>query len=53
MTVVVLLWFSRRGCHSAIFSHVSKVVTFVTFHFNAQRFKPVVIFLCVSLGLLR
>jgi hypothetical protein len=42
VTVVVLLWFSRRDCHSAIFGHVSKVVTFVAFHFSAQRFKPVV-----------
>jgi hypothetical protein len=42
MTIVVLLWFSRRDCHSAIFGHVSKFVTFVEFHFNAQRFKPVV-----------
>jgi hypothetical protein len=42
VTVVVLLWFSRRDCHSEIFGHVSKVVTFVAFHFSAQRFKPVV-----------
>jgi hypothetical protein len=42
VTVVVLLWFSRRDCYSAIFGHVSKVVTFVAFHFSAQRFKHVV-----------
>jgi hypothetical protein len=42
VTVVILLWLSRRDCHFAIFGHVSKVVTFVTFHFSAQRFKPVV-----------
>jgi hypothetical protein len=42
MIVVVMLWFSRRYCHSAIFGHVSKVVTFVAFHFSAQRFKNVV-----------
>jgi hypothetical protein len=40
--VVVLLWFSRRDYHSTIFGHVSKVVTFVSFHFSAQRFKHVV-----------
>jgi hypothetical protein len=39
---VTLLRFFRRDCHSTIFGHVSKIVTFVTFHFNAQRFKPVV-----------
>jgi hypothetical protein len=33
--VVVLLRFSRRDCHSAIFGHVSKVVTLVVFHFSA------------------
>jgi hypothetical protein len=42
VTVVILLRFFRRDCHSAIFGHVSKVVTFVTFHFSAQGFKPVV-----------
>jgi hypothetical protein len=42
VTIVVLLWFSRRDCHSEIFGHVSKVVTFVAFYFSAQRFKPVV-----------
>jgi hypothetical protein len=42
MIVVILLWFSRRDCHSAIFGHMSKIVTFVTFHFSAQRFKHVV-----------
>jgi hypothetical protein len=42
VTVVILLWFSRRDYHFSIFGHVSKVVTFVTFHFSAQRFKPVV-----------
>jgi hypothetical protein len=42
VTIVVLLWFSRRDCHSTIFFHVSKVVTFVSFHFSAQRFKLVV-----------
>ena len=42
MTVVVLFWFSRRDCHSAIFGHVSKVVTFVAFPFSSQRFKHVV-----------
>jgi hypothetical protein len=42
MTVVVPLWFYRRECHSAIFGHVSKVVTCVAFHFSAQRLKPVV-----------
>jgi hypothetical protein len=36
------LRFFRRDCHSAIFGHVSKIVTFVTFHFSAQRFKPIV-----------
>jgi hypothetical protein len=40
--VVVLLWFFKRDCHFVIFVHVSKVVTFVAFHFSAQRFKPVV-----------
>jgi hypothetical protein len=40
--VAILLHFSRREYHSAIFVHVSKVVTFVTFHFSAQRFKPIV-----------
>jgi hypothetical protein len=40
--VVILLRFSRRDCHSTIFGHVSKIVTFVTFHFNAKGFKPVV-----------
>jgi hypothetical protein len=39
--VVILLRFSSRDYHSAIFGHVSKVVTFVTFHFSAQRFKPI------------
>jgi hypothetical protein len=42
MTIVILLRFFRKDCHSAIFGHVSKIVTFVTFHFSAQRFKPVV-----------
>jgi hypothetical protein len=42
MTIVILLQFSRRDCHSAIFGHVSKIFTFVTFHFSAQRFKLVV-----------
>jgi hypothetical protein len=42
VTVVILLRFSRRDCHSAIFGHVSKIVTFVTFYFSAQGFKPVV-----------
>jgi hypothetical protein len=42
VTVVILLRFYRRDCHSAIFDHVSKIVTFVTFHFSAQRFKLVV-----------
>jgi hypothetical protein len=42
MTVVVLSWFSRRDCHSKIFFHVSKDVTFVAFHFSDQRFKPIV-----------
>jgi hypothetical protein len=40
--VVIMLRFSRRDCHSAIFGHVSKVVAFVTFHFSAQGSKPVV-----------
>jgi hypothetical protein len=31
VTVVILLRFVRRDCHSAIFGHVSKIVTFVTF----------------------
>jgi hypothetical protein len=49
VTVVILLRFFRRACHSAIFGHVSKIVTFVTFHFGAQRFKPVVTsFLCFT-----
>jgi hypothetical protein len=39
---VTLLRFFRRDYHSAIFGHVSKIVTFVTFHFSAQGFKPVV-----------
>jgi hypothetical protein len=42
VTIVIMLWFSRRDCHSAIFGHVSKKFTFVTFHFNSQRFKYVV-----------
>jgi hypothetical protein len=42
VTVVIMSWLSRRECHSAIFGHVSKVVTFVTFHFSAQSFKHVV-----------
>jgi hypothetical protein len=33
VTVVILLRFFRRDCHSAILVHVSKIVTFVTFHF--------------------
>jgi hypothetical protein len=49
---VTLLRLFRRDCHSTIFVHVSKIVTFVTFHFSAQRFKPVVTSSCVSLGLL-
>jgi hypothetical protein len=49
VTVVILLRFFRRDCHSAIFGHVSKIFTFVTFHFSAQRFKPVVTyFLCFT-----
>jgi hypothetical protein len=39
---VTLLSFFRRDYHSTIFGHVSKIVTFVTFHFSAQRFKLVV-----------
>jgi hypothetical protein len=39
---VTLLRLFRRDCHSAIFGHVSKIDTFVTFHFSAERFKPVV-----------
>jgi hypothetical protein len=47
--VVILLRFSRSVCHSTIFGHVSKVVTFLTFHFSAQRFKPVVTYpLCFT-----
>jgi hypothetical protein len=42
VTIVIMLQFSRRDCHSAIFGHVSKVVTFVTFHFSARRLKPIV-----------
>jgi hypothetical protein len=42
MIFVIMLRFFRRDCHSVIFGHVSKIVTFVTFHFSAQRFKPVV-----------
>jgi hypothetical protein len=42
VTIIFLLWFSRRDCYSTIFSHVSKVVTFLSFHFSAQRFKHVV-----------
>jgi hypothetical protein len=42
VTVVILLRLSRRDFHSTIFGHVSKVVTFVTFNFSAQGFKPVV-----------
>jgi hypothetical protein len=41
MSVVVMLWFSRMECHSKIFGHVFKVVTFVAFHFSAQIFKHV------------
>jgi hypothetical protein len=49
VTVVILLRFSRRDCHSVIFGHVSKIVTFVIFHFSAQRFKPVVTYsLCFT-----
>jgi hypothetical protein len=40
--VVILLRLSRRDCHSTIFGHVSKIVTFVTFRFSSQRFKPIV-----------
>jgi hypothetical protein len=43
VTIGIMLWFSRRDCHSPIFGHVSKIFTFVTFHFSAQRFKHVVI----------
>jgi hypothetical protein len=39
---VTLLRLLRRDFHSAIFGHVSKIVTFVTFHFNDQEFKPIV-----------
>jgi hypothetical protein len=42
MIVVILLWFFRKDCHSAIFGNMYKIVTFVTFHFSAQRFKHVV-----------
>jgi hypothetical protein len=49
VTVVILLRFFRRDFHSAILGHVSKIVTIVTFHFSAQRFKPVVTSsLCVT-----
>jgi hypothetical protein len=40
VTIVILLRFFRMDCHSTIFGCVSKIVTFVTFHFIAQRFKP-------------
>jgi hypothetical protein len=36
MTIVVMLWFSRRDRHSTIFFHVSKVVALVAFHLSAQ-----------------
>jgi hypothetical protein len=39
--VIVLLWFSRKDCHSAIFGNVSKFITFVAFHFSAQTFKHI------------
>jgi hypothetical protein len=42
MTIVILLRFFRRDYHSVIFGHVSKIVTFVTLHFSAKKFKPVV-----------
>jgi hypothetical protein len=42
MTIVILLRFSRRDYHSSIFGHMSKIVTFVTFHFNSQILKPIV-----------
>jgi hypothetical protein len=49
MAVVVLLRFSRRDFHSAIFGYVSKFVTFVAFHFSAQKFKHVVTsYLCFT-----
>jgi hypothetical protein len=49
MTIVILLRFFRRDCHSAIFGLVSKIVTFVTFHFSAQGFKHVVTYsLCFN-----
>jgi hypothetical protein len=47
--IVILLWFFRRDWHSAIFGHMSKIVTFVTLHFSDQRFKPVVTYsLCFT-----
>jgi hypothetical protein len=49
MTIVILFWFSRRNFHSPMFGHVSKIVTFVTFHLSTQRFKPVVTsFVCFT-----
>jgi hypothetical protein len=49
MTFVIMLRLFRRDYHSAILGHVSKIVTFVTFHFSAQRFKPIVTSsLCVT-----
>jgi hypothetical protein len=36
MIVFVLLWFSRKDFNSAIFGHVSKFVTLVSFNFSAQ-----------------
>ena len=42
MIVVILLRFFKKDCLFAIFGHVSKIVTFVAFHFSAQGFKPVV-----------
>jgi hypothetical protein len=44
----ILLRFFRRKFHSTIFGHMSKIVTFLTFHFSAQIFKHVVTSLCFT-----
>jgi hypothetical protein len=50
MTVVILLRFSWRNCHSIIFGHVSKVVALVSFHISTQGFKPIVDFVLCFTG---
>jgi hypothetical protein len=42
VNVVILLRFFRKDHHSTIFGHVSKIATFLMFHFSSQIFKPVV-----------